>query len=126
MSIRIEGDAVVSQKLNKLIKLVENPRKPMTLAVAHLHNKMAIYPPQKAGSWYRRTGTLGRRWTHVVENGGKRGVVGNNTIYAPQVQGEGMQARVHRGRWQTDKQVATRELDTIIGFFEDAIWEERK
>lgn len=126
MSIRIVGDVAVSRKLNKLIKLVENPRKPMTLAVAHLHNKMAIYPPQRAGSQYRRTGTLGRRWTPLVENGGKRGVVGNNTLYAPQVQGEATQSRAHRGRWQTDKQVALREIATIIGFFEDAIWEERQ
>lgn len=126
MGIRIDGNDEVGRKLDKLIKAVKKPYAPMKMSVAHLHNKMATYPPKRADSWYRRTGTLGRRWTHKVENEGKRGVVGNNTVYAPRVQSHIQQAWVHRGRWQTDKMVAEAELKTIIDFFRQAIIDETK
>jgi hypothetical protein len=124
--VRIEGIEAVDLKLGKLITLCQNPRRPMTQAVAHLHNKMAKYPPQRPGTAYRRTGTLGRRWTHRVEDGGKRGVVGNNTVYAPQVQSAEQQRWMHKGRWQTDQSVADAEAGNVADFFRQAIKDETK
>jgi hypothetical protein len=43
------------------------------------------------------------------------------TEYAPLVQSEALQARVHKGRWQTDEQVLRQELGNIQRFFETAI-----
>jgi hypothetical protein len=123
MSVRWEGLDAVNIKLGKLIKLVKNPRRPMTQATAHLQNKMAKYPP-KVGGWYRRTGTLGRRWTTRIENGGQRGVVGNNTEYAPFVQSEARQRPAFKGRWQTESQVADAEGKTVADFFRQAIRDE--
>jgi hypothetical protein len=80
----------------------------------------------KQGYWvssYRRTGTLGRRWTKKVTTSaeGILGVVGNNTVYAPWVQSSRFQAWMHRGRWQTDEQVMERNRGRIVGFFEAAV-----
>lgn len=95
-------------------------------AVLRMQARMAVYPPQRPGSWYRRTGTLGRRWTsgqpQVRAGGGSIvGRYGNNTEYAPFVQGDDMQARIHRGRWQTDEQVARELAGEIARDFEREI-----
>lgn len=98
-------------------------RRAMVRSVERLRNRMADYPPQRSGSSYRRTGTLGRRWTTRVEalSAGVRGRVGNNTRYGPFVQSSAFQASVHRGRWQTDQQVMERELETIEGYFREEV-----
>ena len=96
-------------------------RRAMNKATLHLQGKMADYPSPPAGSTYRRTGTLGRRWTTDVSGDGKRGRVGNNTLYGPWVQSERLQARWHRGRWQTDEKVAKQEERKVRDFFEDEI-----
>lgn len=118
-------------------------RRPMTRAVAHVHDKIAQYPPSTAAnspsngySWYERgfgtrsrTGrawptseTLGRRWTHEVAADGRSGVVGNNASYGPFVQSAEQQAAFHARRgWVTDEQVAEKEGDKVVGFFEDEI-----
>jgi phage gpG-like protein len=126
MSVRWEGLDAVNIKLGKLIKLVKNPRRPMTQATAHLQNKMADYSkvPGRPGSSYRRTGTLGRRWTTRIENGGQRGVVGNNTEYAPFVQSKARQRAPFRGRWHTEADVADAEGKTVADFFRQAIRDE--
>lgn len=116
---------------------------PMLKTVAHLHNKIAIYPPSTIAnspgngySWYERgfgtrtaTGkawptseTLGRRWTHEVSADGRRGEVGNNASYGPFVQSAEKQAGFHAARgWLTDEQVAEAEADVVVGFFDDEI-----
>lgn len=118
-------------------------KRPMTKAVAHLHSVIAIYPPATAAnsppgrngySWYERgfgtrtiTGkawptseTLGRRWTHEVTENGRRGEVGNNAGYGPYVQSAEKQAAFHvQNGWVTDEQVAEKEADTVVGFFDD-------
>lgn len=66
---------------------------------------MAKYPPERPGQTYRRTKTLGRTWTHVVQKSllGVSTIVGNVTPYAPDVQSIERQADIHKGRWQTDQ-----------------------
>lgn len=58
--------------------------------VALLHRKLSVYPaqlPPKRAKYkpYKRTGTLGRRWTSKVD--GQVGRIGNTTRYARYVQG---------------------------------------
>jgi hypothetical protein len=143
-SVQIRGLDKVMAKLDKVGKPGAFKR-PMTKAVAHLHNRIAKYPPSSEAnspgsgySWYERgfgtrtvTGrayptseTLGRRWTHDVSADGKRGVVGNNASYGPFVQSEEQQAAFHKRRgWETDVTVAEKEGKTVVGFFEDEIRE---
>ena len=91
-----------------------------------LQDRIAKYPPPPAGSTYRRTGTLGRRWTtaqpHIfVQRRMIEGVIGNNTEYAPYVQSRSMQAWMHRGRWQTIEDVVERSRDEAQRILEGAV-----
>lgn len=66
--------------------------------------ELARYPPQNPASRYRRTGTLGRKWTGSrptwsASRSGFESRLGNNTPYAPFVQGE-RQSR-YNGAWLT-------------------------
>ena len=120
--IEIQGIDALFRKLGN-VGAIATLRPPMQRSVYRLQAGMAKYPAARGGSSYRRTGTLGRRWTSVVTESvnGLVGTVGNNTSYGPWVQSEMFQAAVHRGRWQTDQDVATKETPAIIADFEQAI-----
>ena len=124
-SIVIEG---IDKLMAKLGSAAANDvlRPPMQRAVYRLQAGMAVYPQQRLGSRYIRTGTLGRRWTTKVEQSenGLTGKIGNNTSYGPFVQSQMFQAAVHKGRWQTDEMVLKREQDAIVNDFERAIQRE--
>ena len=96
-----------------------------SLALAEKHLK--IYPPKMLHSTYRRTGTLGRRWTfnlHEIKQSPSkvRGSLWNTTPYAQWVQDETRQAKVHRGRWTSAQQVSRGPfLRRYIGFFKHAL-----
>ena len=121
-SITITGIPELMSKLGN-VGAIATLRPPMQRSVYRLQAGMAKYPAARGGSSYRRTGTLGRRWTSVVTESanGLVGTVGNNTSYGPWVQSEMFQAAVHQGRWQTDQDVATKETPAIIADFEQAI-----
>lgn len=120
--ITIEGADKIAAKLDRL-NIGQILRTPMYRAVLRIQADMQKYPPQRAGARYRRTGTLGRRWTTNVVSAARRveGSVGNNTVYGPFVQSSQFQARVHRGLWQTDAQVMERNIDVIVSEFSAAI-----
>ena len=124
VTIQIKGVDELIRKLGK-VEGTKHLRQPMQRAVYRLQARMAQYPAQRTNSSYRRTGTLGRKWTSKIEqgNGIIRGKVGNNTEYAPLVQSYQFQARIHRGLWQTDRYVVDTEYRTIVRDFENAISE---
>lgn len=108
------------------LRVLEVLRAPMIASMARVVDRMADYPAPPTGSTYRRTGTLGRRWTQtqpdVSINATELVVkVGNNTSYGPWVQDEQFQARVHRGRWQTDRGVLTNLSGTIESDLDAAV-----
>lgn len=98
-------------------------RPPMERALLALQADMARYPRQRTGTKYRRTGTLGRRWTKAVraDSSGLEGKVGNNTAYGPYVQDAKRQAHVHQGLWQTDAEVMRRRQAEIVADFDQVI-----
>ena len=81
------------------------------------------YPPPPPDSTYRRTGTLGKSWTKKVSGGpaGWLAGVGSRLGYAPYVQDEARQAKVHQGRWQTVQSVAKDRRDEVVRFVVRAI-----
>lgn len=122
--------------------------KPMGRSVARLQRRMQEYPPAlspmqgpasqpvrfaargrpvefiaRRRKPYRRTGTYGRRWTIRITAGnrGVMGRVGNNTRYAPYVGSQQFQARIHRGRWNTDRRVVGQEQVAILADFRSEI-----
>lgn len=120
--ITIKGIDKLIAKLGR-IEATDILRQSMQRSVFRLQAAMAKYPTQRAGSNYRRTGTLGRRWTtKVAQNGDKLiGTVGNSTSYGPFVQSAMFQAAVHQGRWQTDEQVVEKERPAIVDDFKRTI-----
>lgn len=121
-TITITGIEELFRKLDR-VQAIETLVPPMQRSVYRVVNAMADYPPPPAQSRYVRTGTLGRRWTSKTtrQSDGVTGTIGNNTSYGPFVQSKAFQARVHRGRWQTDEQVLTDNLTAIQADFERAI-----
>lgn len=124
MSLKIEitGVGEVMRKLGSF----QGTRvlvKPMEQAVELVRADIATYPLPRLESAYRRTGTLGRRWTKTVRihGDGVTGTVGNRTSYAPWVQSSKFQARIHRGRWRTDAMVIERQRRQIVAVFRNAI-----
>lgn len=100
---------------------------PMETALSWMHADIAHYPPPPANSRYRRTGNLGRAWTTKITGGGANivGELGNavrdrrGRSYGPYVQDEQRQVRVHRLRWQTDKDVVDWNETRIMRMFDE-------
>ncbi len=115
--VTIHGIGPVIKKLNSL----GDPalmKRAMNRSVLHIHRRIAKYPPS-AGTPYRRTGTLGRGWTTDVDQGGKRGTIGNQVPYAIYVQGP-RQVWFHEARnWLTIEDVAKGEAKAVREIFED-------
>lgn len=146
ITIHVEGLDALLAKLGR-IQGLSALRPAMTRATAHVQARLAVYPPQahkglggfksdkqrrfffaalRSGQIqvpYRRTGTLGRRWTSTVEQtpGDLIGTVGNNTIYGPYVMDPERQAWMHKGVWQTTQDVGDRETESVLDIFADAV-----
>jgi hypothetical protein len=122
--VTIAGVEVVNARLSRLQGMRWAVR-PMRRSVLLLQNRMAQYPPQRPGSRYVRTGTLGRSWTTQVQESSERvvGIVGNKVEYAPWVQSQRFQAAIHRGRWRTDEQVAEQSREEIGELFRQGVEE---
>ena len=98
----------------------------MTDATVHLLNQLRTYPPQRAGSAYKRTNTLRGSWNRRIEGGGLglAGHVESNGNVAPYnrlVQDRTRQARPHVGRWQTAQDVSERSTQAINDMFQARI-----
>src|SRR5574343_797501 len=119
MPVMIAGLTELYATLDRLTA-IETLRRPMYKSVLLVQGKMQVYPPPRPKQKYIRTGTLGRRWTHVVHETatGLEGVIGNNTRYAPRVQGFETQGALFRRRWQTDRDTLEQSLPQIVEFFE--------
>lgn len=98
-------------------------RAAMQAACNLVQREVAVYPPARSGSTYRRTGTLGRRWTSKVSGSGTdvEGVVGNNTAYGPYVMDWHDQAWMHVGIWPIAQDVAGQAMGDVVGIFRDAV-----
>ena len=120
VSFSVNGANKAAKKLNSL----GDPgimRRAMNRAVQHIHRRIAKYPPKPAHSTYIRQGSkgLGGRWTTKVEQGGKKGIIGNITPYAIYVQGP-RRRHFHKATgWLTIKEVGESETDAVVGYFED-------
>jgi hypothetical protein len=107
----------------RVLDVIEGP---LDRGAIRIEAAMKVYPPKPPGSTYRRTGTLGRRWTtRPIRSANEVGrEVGNKTVpYAPLVQSEELQARFHRGRWLTDAQALRNESPRLLRDVEDTLIE---
>lgn len=117
---------LVDREVDALLESLQSPGflRPTFEAIgAQLNTDLAIYPSPPPDSTYRRTGTLGRTWTHEEEFGLMhiKTALGNVMPYARFVQDEEYQADVHQGRWQTTKDVLEKREQWIVQQILDAI-----
>ncbi len=90
---------------------------PLRRGALRIEAGMKRYPQQATGTKYRRTGTLGRRWTTRTMRPSPSRLeveVGNNTLYGPYVQSAARQAWMHKGKWQTDDETVEKLKAEII------------
>ena len=144
--VDIKGGDELIRKLGR-VTAIGTLRPPMQRSVELIHDDITDYPePPGPGSFkgfvsdkqrrwffaalrrgeitvpYVRTGTLGRRWEKKVTASpdGVDGTIGNDTEYAPFVQGS-QQAQIHQGRWETIEQVLEDNEQAIVADFNRAI-----
>jgi len=145
VGIRLKGFRELAEKLGSVEAACLVVSVPMRNSLTRLRASMKAYPKKPVGLeqkfktlrqrryffWalkhgiiqvpYRRTGTLGRRWTSRIEANGRRGILGNNTLYAPYVQDAERQNHV-LGYWtNTDQAVIEKHRATILAEFEQHI-----
>ena len=77
-----------------------------------LKRNAQVYPSRPAGSRYVRTGELGRGWRVSAVQNSSLSVV-NRVKHGPWVQKATKQAKVHKGRWQTDEDLAKKEAKEL-------------
>lgn len=121
--IETNADEVAEALTRRGLDVLQVLEGPLDRGAFRIEAALKAYPAQRSGSSYRRTGTLGRRWTtrpiREADTVGRE--VGNNTVYAPFVQSDEMQAYMHRGVWRTDADVLRREAPAIVRDVEDAL-----
>jgi len=130
VTIQIETRQVIGYLQSAPHRIDRAMRAAMEDSTVLLLREMRVYPPQRAGSTYKRTGNLRRSWLRriVDENGSVTGEVvssGNTAPYNRRVQDQEQQAAVHRGRWtNTAQEVQRRNQATIQRYFDRRLREE--
>lgn len=125
MNIRIivTGSDEVIARLNR-INDIRWAGPPAEASLRLLEQKLSQYPPQRAGSKYKRTEILSKGWTVGGGDNTPQRVtrrLGTKVEYAPWVQSKLLQARVHRGRWLTEVDAVEQNRDDIAAIFRAAI-----
>lgn len=76
--------------------------------------RMKVYPPERPGQTYIRTGTLGGGWTITSNTNGY--TIRNDTPYTKRVVGNAYgleQAWMHQGRWNLQRDVTEEEVQKL-------------
>ena len=115
-NIKIRGLDAVYDKFDDIEDFRAWASRPLFRSGSRIVRFMADYPPELPAQEYVRTGDLGRSWTVDRPKKIPKGIrvsVGTVLGYGPFVQSDQFQARIHRNRWQTDRD-AVRQLGDDI------------
>lgn len=114
---------LILNKLSRIQRFQVWMKRPTHKALKIIKERLQQYPPPPAGSTYQRTGDLRSSWHfRTVLSGDQLGRVFSTGVpYAPFVQGYQSQATVHKGRWETEKDVAEAEADTVMDLLENEL-----
>ena len=130
VTIEIESRQVIGYLQQAPVRINRAMRAAMEDATVLIHRQMQTYPPQRAGSTYKRTNTLRASWFRRISGQGNELVgevvsSGNTAPYNRLVQDADRQAAVHRGRWtNTAQEVQRRTAPTIQRYFDRRLREE--
>jgi hypothetical protein len=128
--IQVESRQVIGYLQQAPVRINRAMRAAMEDATVLIHRQMQTYPPQRAGSTYKRTNTLRASWFRRISGQGNEitGEVvssGNTAPYNRLVQDQTQQASIHRGRWSnTVQEVQRRTTPTIQRYFDRRLREE--
>jgi hypothetical protein len=128
--IQVESRQVIGYLQQAPLRINRAMRAAMEDATVLIHRQMQTYPPQRAGSTYKRTNTLRASWFRRISGQGNEitGEVvssGNTAPYNRLVQDQTQQASIHRGRWSnTAQEVQRRTTPTIQRYFDRRLREE--
>lgn len=112
-------DSILAQ-IGELDDLIGELAEPTEEVLQLLKERMQEYPPERPNQRYVRTEDLKNGWDeYVILAGDRLGLLRNNVPYGHWVQSEADQAWMHRGRWQTDKQVIDEKEDQAARIYED-------
>lgn len=116
VTIEVRGVKEAASRLN--LKPVEVVLPALHRGAFRIERDMKLYPAPPPDSKYVRTFVLRKQWTTAPIAGSNASYagykVGTITPYAPWVQSHLFQAKVHRGRWPTDQQVASRNMPGLV------------
>jgi hypothetical protein len=130
VTIEIESRQVIGYLQQAPVRINRAMRAAMEDATVLIHRQMQTYPPQRAGSMYKRTNTLRASWLRRISGQGNEIVgevvsSGNTAPYNRLVQDQTQQASIHRGRWSnTVQEVQRRTTPTIQRYFDRRLREE--
>jgi len=130
ITIEIESRQVIGYLQQAPVRINRAMRAAMEDATVLIHRQMQTYPPQRAGSTYKRTNTLRASWFRHPSGQGNEitGEVvssGDTAPYNRLVQDADRQAAAHRGRWtNTAQEVQRRTTPTIQRYFDRRLREE--
>jgi len=130
VTIEIESRQVIGYLQSAPTRINRAMRAAMEDATVLIHRQMQTYPPQRAGSTYKRTNTLRASWFRRISGQGNEIVgevvsSGNTAPYNRLVQDQTQQASIHRGRWSnTVQEVQRRTTPTIQRYFDRRLREE--
>ena len=130
VTIEIESRQVIGYLQRAPVRINRAMRAAMEDATVLIHRQMQTYPPQRAGSMYKRTNTLRASWLRRISGQGNEIVgevvsSGNTAPYNRMVQDADRQAAVHRGHWtNTAQEVQRRTTPTIQRYFDRRLREE--
>ncbi len=130
VTIEIESRQVMGYLQSAPVRINRAMRAAMEDATVLIHRQMQTYPPQRAGSMYKRTNTLRASWLRRISGQGNEIVgevvsSGNTAPYNRLVQDQTQQASIHRGRWSnTVQEVQRRTTPTIQRYFDRRLREE--
>ena len=131
VTIEIESRQVMGYLQSAPVRINRAMRAAMEDATVLIHRQMQTYPPQRAGSTYKRTNTLRASWFRPPISGQGNEITGevvssgNTAPYNRLVQDQTQQASIHRGRWSnTVQEVQRRTTPTIQRYFDRRLREE--
>ena len=131
VTIEIESRQVIGYLQQAPVRINRAMRAAMEDATVLIHRQMQTYPPQRAGSTYKRTNTLRASWFRPPISGQGNEITGevvssgNTSPYNRLVQDQTQQASIHRGRWSnTVQEVQRRTTPTIQRYFDRRLREE--
>lgn len=120
LSFDVSGAPETLRRLETLERTVDTtpPLSELNDAVLPI---LRLYPAERPGQRYTRTGTLGRGWRGSAA--GQVVTLENPVEYAGAVYGDSTQAAVHAGRWPRLSELRTRVLPVALNVYRE--WIER-